>query len=629
MNKRRKQRKQYHYLTALRCLGFVGVSLFHRFSHIFPGGYLAVIIFLILAGFLSAKGYDGKKNIDSKSTISDFLGKFIRIMAPVYFMMAVVMVFSLFNAREIFDDSIGSVLPVALSFENIVRIINKQDYFNQLGNFNIFNHMWYVSLYMQFSLIFSIAYLWLSKKSDSIKALTLALVSIVSFACIIIFAKDSSDISRIYYGIDTRISAFSLGAVFYYFGKNLNLRVDKFDQAYKIVIGSLILVLIIPFFLIDGRDINSYKLIFVLYTIGSALLVLSLYKYEDAHSYTDKKKLRILTYIGQRSYHLYIWQYVVQVFVLYFLPNLNNILSMLIEIILIFLLAEVSYQLFKNRKVNMVFMLISALSLVGLLITSAVIGNAKEKEIAELRSEITANEEAIRKRNEAITKEIQDKENKAEKNDDENSLDENNKDLTAIPEVETLDKPEEKENLEDAFTEKSYDDFNFTENELEYLKNLSITSVGDSVIINADSYIRKFVPNFYLDGEVGRDMVQGPGVLGQVKQNVGLGEIILVSLGSNGSANASDMDQIMDLADGRDVYFVNTSHTQSYMDFVNNNIADYCQTHDKAHLVDWRGWIMDKPDYLAADRTHPNIPGSDGFAKLIMRKILNVNKVEP
>ena len=76
-----------------------------------------------------------------------------------------------------------------------------------------------------------------------------------------------------------------------------------------------------------------------------------------------------------------------------------------------------------------------------------------------------------------------------------------------------------------------------------------------------------------------------------------------------------------------DVYFVTTSHTQSYMDYVNDSIEEYTKTHDRAHLIDWRSYIKDKPEYLAADRTHPNVEGSDAYAKLIMRAILNINQV--
>jgi len=204
------------------------------------------------------------------------------------------------------------------------------------------------------------------------------------------------------------------------------------------------------------------------------------------------------------------------------------------------------------------------------------------------------------------------------KNKNNKSKEKENQSSNKIPQTKQLDKN---------FKQKAYNNFNFTEKELEYLKNINITAVGDSVIINADSYIRKYTPNFYLDGKVGRDMVSGPEILSQIKNNYGLGDVVLISLGSNGSANEEDLNKIMEIADGRDVYFVNTSHTQSYMDYVNKSLLEFTENNEKAHLVDWRGFIKDKPDLLAPDRTHPNKEGSDDFAKLIMRKILNVNKV--
>ena len=617
MQKKKKIKKEYHLLTALRALGFVGVSLFHRFSHIFPGGYLAVIIFLVLSGFLTMMGADNKKNIDFKKSLSIFLNKYIKILGPVLFIMAIVMVFSLAFAREVFDDSIKSVIPVALNFENIQKILINEDYFNQLGNFNIFNHLWYVSMYMQFIAIFMVIDAFTKKLDDNVKLIVHLLITLVSFILMINLGKSNSDITRIYNGIDTRISAFALGAFLYLFNKNYLSKI-KFSEPFLRIGGiSLGLLIVIPFFLVNGKDIRSYKFIFVAYTIIAGLLTLTLFNYEKNYYRARKNRFQLISYIGDRSYYLYLWQYVVQIFSVYFLHGINNFLVAIIEIFAIFILSELTYIIFKNRKINLSLIMISILALIGLRITSASIGNAKEKEIEELRKEITANEELIKKRNEEAKKK-----SKVKAND---KKDGKNKSIDDV-DTKTLDALNKKDNPN--FEEKSYDDFEFTENELDYLSKVSITSVGDSVIINADSYIRKYIPNFYLDGEVGRDMVSGPEILSAIKANIGLADIVVISLGSNGSANHADMERIMEIADGRDVYFVNTSHTQSYMDYVNNSIKDYCDSHDKAHMVDWRNYIKDKPDYLAADRTHPNIPGSDAFAKLIMRKILNVNKVQ-
>lgn len=620
MQRRIKTKKEYHLLTALRALGFVGVSLFHRFSHIFPGGYLAVIIFLVLSGFLTMMGADNKKNIDFKKSLSIFINKYIKILGPVLFIMAIVMGFSLAFAREVFDDSIKSVIPVALNFENIQKILINEDYFNQLGNFNIFNHLWYVSMYMQFIAIFMVIDGFTKKLNDNAKLIVHLLITFVSFILMISLAKSNSDITRIYNGIDTRISAFTFGVSLYLLNK-IYLSKLKFSESFLKIGGiSLGVLCVLPFFLVNGKDIRSYKFIFIAFTIIAGLLTLTLFNYEKNYYKSRKNRFQLISYIGDRSYYLYLWQYVVQIFSVYFLHGMNNFLVAIIEIFAIFILSELTYIIFKNKKINLSLIMISILALIGLRITSAKIGNAKEKEIAELRKEITANEELIKKRNEEARK---NKQKKTSNKKEEKNLTES----IANVDTKTLDALEKKSNQD--FEEKSYDDFEFTENELDYLSKISITSVGDSVIINADSYIRKYIPNFYLDGEVGRDMVSGPEILSAIKENVGLGDIVVISLGSNGSADHTDMERIMEIADNRDVYFVNTSHTQSYMDYVNNSIKAYCDSHDKAHMVDWRNYIKDKPDYLAADRTHPNIPGSDAFAKLIMRKILNVNKIAP
>ena len=634
MQRRLKTKKEYYLLTGLRALGFVGVSLFHRFSHIFPGGYLAVIIFLVLSGFLTMKGADNKKSIDFKKSLSIFLNKYIKILGPVLLIMAIVMGFSLAFAREVFDDSIKSVIPVALNFENIQKILINEDYFNQLGNFNIFNHLWYVSMYMQFVAIFMVIDGFSKKFNDNAKIIIHLLITILSFIFLIKFGKDNADITRVYNGIDTRISAFSLGVFLYLINKNYLSKIRFSQDFLKIAAIVLGFLCVLPFFFVDGKAISSYKFIFIGYTLVAGFLTLTLFNYERLF-YRQRKNTffsRLVSYIGDRSYYLYLWQYIVQIFSVYFLHGVNNFLAAIIEIFAIFILAEITYAIFKAKKLNLILIMVSILALAGLRITSAKIGNAKEKEIAELRKEITANEEEIKKRNEEAKKNKEKQEKEKETTSESESETETHdepidQDATSEVDTKTIDELDQAEDAD--FEEKAYDDFEFTEGELAYLSKVSITSVGDSVIINADSYIRKYIPNFFLDGKVGRDMVSGPEVLSAIKANSGLADIVVIALGSNGSANPTDMDKIMEIADGRDVYFVNTSHTQSYMDFVNSSIKDYCDSHDKAYMVDWRDYIKDRADYLAADRTHPNIPGSDAYAKLIMRKILNVNKVKP
>lgn len=615
MRKKRKVKKEYYTLNILRAVAFLGVSLFHRYAHFVPGGYLAVIIFLTLSGFLTMRSSENKKEVSLKSIIR----KFISIMSPVYFIMAIAMVISIFFARDIFDDSIKSVIPVALNFENIRRILAGDDYFNQLGNFNIFLHMWYVSIYMQFIAIFTLIDRLITRNNRNKTRLILySIITIISFSLLIYFAKSPKNITRIYYGIDTRISAFSLGIILFLLGSYLKDKINLDRNTHKIINMGLGVLTILPFFFIDGSKISSYKVFFIAYTILVGLLILSLYNYEDMYLKDIKSHnipTDILLYIGDRSYFLYLWQYIVQIFFVYFIVGkINSFVSFLLEIIVLVMLSELTYKIFKRKSKQVNFLIISTGLLIVLSIVSLFIGNKKDKEIKELKKEIESNQSEIEKRNKAS---INNKKSST-KTSSEQKNKTNRKSRKKYPSVKTIDPN---------FKAKDYDNFDFTDKEKEYLADLHVTAIGDSVIINADSYIRKYIPNFYLDGKVGRDMVDGPAVLSSVKQNVGLGDIVIVSLGSNGSANEKDLKQIMEISDGRDVYFVNTSHTQSYMDYVNKCLKEFTDKTPKAHLVYWREFIKDKPELLAPDRTHPNVEGADDFGKLIMREILNVNKI--
>ncbi len=621
MRKRRKLNKRYDYLTILRAIAFFGVSLFHTYSHFVPGGYLAVIIFLVLSGFLTLRTADRKNT----GTLSKLKAKFIGILSPVYLIMAISLIISFKFARNIFDDSIKSVLPVALNFENLRRIAAGDDYFNQLGNFNMFLHMWYVSLYMQFIAIFLLIdqYL-LSPKKNNKRIVVYGLMTIISFILIIILGKSAEDITRIYYGITTRFSAFGVGILAYIINEKIDKDTIDLKVDLRIILSILGLLVIVPFFVVNGKNISSYHGFFIFYTLAVGILIAFLYNYEDKNRYLPKKHgiaYKILLYIGDRSFHFYLWQYIVQIFALYFFPSLmdNIILNLFIQFVFIIILGEISYQILKIRKLRRYILLTTMIIFVIFTITSKIIGNNKDDKINDLRKDIAESQEEIDKANkEIIEKNKINKDKNVERDKDNNKLEENSQANNKVPETKKLD---------EKFVEKPYDDFNFTENELAYLSNLGVTAVGDSVIINADSYIRKYIPNFYLDGEVGRDMVSGPDILSSIKNNYGLADIVLISLGSNGSANEADLEKIMQIADGRDVYFINTSHTQSYMDVVNKSLSSFTEKNDKAHLVDWREFVKDRPDLLAPDRTHPNVEGSDDFAKLIMRKILNVNKV--
>lgn len=619
-----KRKVNFRYLNILRGLCLLAVSTYHLFGHALPGGFLAVIGFLLMSGFFMEKS-NFNRDLTFKDIIQSLKRRAKKILPPIIFIGFISLVVALIFAREIFDDSARSGLAVIFGIENIRQIIAGASYFDRNGNFNIFVHLWYISLYIQFIIIFYLVkYIGGKVRNITAKIWGLIILSLISFGLSLYFAINNMPIIRIYYGTDTRIYAFFLGMAFYLIYLKYRDRLEVSQKSLRISIGLLGLCLFAPMFFINGQEIWIYRSFFLVYTLAFALLVLVLYRYEIEYGAAFSNTILggILEYLGRRSFYLYILQYVVQVFFAYFLINLleNKFLYYGLQVAWIIFLGEICHLIFDRKNINKYLILVPFSGLIILNIVSLAIGNQKEKDMAELKARFEQSEEEIKKNNESVQK-------KNAEEDKKDKEEEKEKEPSSSEKEEAYQKDLEKAKEEKNFKEKAYDDFNFTENELNYVKDIHITAVGDSVLINIDKYLREYIPNLYLDGEVGRDMINGPGVLSNIKNNVGLGDIILVSLGSNGSANHNDMQAIMDLAEGRDVYFVNTSHLQSYMDKVNADMKDFVDNNPKAHLIDWRAYVKDRPELLAVDRTHPNVEGSEAYAKLVIRKILNVNKV--
>ena len=616
------------YLNILRGLCLISVSSYHLFAHALPGGFLAVIGFLTMSGFLMERS-NFKRELTKKDILISIIKKINKILPPIILIMFISLILALIFARDIFDDSVKSSLAVVFGFENIRQIIKGASYFDRNGNFNLFVHLWYIAIYLQFVGIF---YLFKSIgqkiKSIGLRILILVILSLMSIGLCYYLSYNNSPIIRLYYGTDTRIYSLFFGMIAYLLHLKCKDKISLSQNGLRVLILVLGLCIFVPMFFIDGQKIWIYRTFFLAYTLAFALLIQVLYKYEITYGARFSNTILggILDYLGRRSFYLYILQYIIQVFFSYFLINLlnNKFLYYGLQFVWMIFLGEILHLIFDRKRINKYLIIIPLIGLGILNLVSLIIGNQKEKEMAELKARFEESEEQIKKNNESMQKELAEK--KREEELKTKDKEEENQEIAVTEDEKEESKPIKKESDEN-FEEIAYDNFDFTENELDYVKDLHITAVGDSVLINIDKYLREYIPNLYLDGKVGRDMIQGPEVLQAIKNNVGLGDIVLVSLGSNGSANHNDMQAIMDIADGRDVYFVNTSHLQSYMDKVNSDMKDFVDKNSKAHLINWREYVKDRPELLAVDRTHPNVEGSEAYAKLVIRKILNVNKI--
>ncbi|WP_058990786.1 acyltransferase family protein [Anaerococcus rubeinfantis] len=622
-----RKHKQIDSFTFLRAIFIIAICIFHSSVQILPGGFMAVIGFFVMSGFLMMKKLNNIEDFNLKELKINIQKRFLKLMPSLIFVISTSLIIALIFSKIIFHDSIKASIPSALSFQNLYQIFKGGSYFTKNGYFSIFTHFWYISMQIQFILIFYLINYFLDKFKDKftskeIRIYLFGLISVISILLMIIFSFDKNNISRIYYGPDTRINAIFIGAITYLlvddFSKIIDLSKEK-NFSPKYVLYALLFLSFILYFFINGENLYTYRIIIPIYTLIQALLIGILYTYEKESIISINKKemgfvKTILYYIGLRSYYIYMWQYIINTFISYAFAHTtkSRILAYILEIFLVLILSEITYIIFQKKFDLKKYFIISAVIILSLNVLANFIPNPKAEDMKNLEKRISDNKENIKKNNEKF---LQDQKKKENKNKLSNS---NEKDKDK---KENDNKKSEKKEI--TFEKKAYDDFNFTEKEREFLKNTSITAIGDSVLINIDPFIREFNPNLYLDGEVGRQMTDGPKVLQDIKNKNGLGNIILVSLGSNGTLSEQNMLDILNISEGRKVFFVNTVNSQSWEGPINTKIKKFCDENQNAYMVDWYKFAKEKANLFAKDMVHPEVEGSKAYRNLIEREIIN------
>ena len=254
-----RRKVNFRYLNILRGLCLIAISTYHLFGHALPGGFLAVIGFLAMSGFLMERA-NFNKDLSLGDIFESLKRRLLKILPPIIFIAFISLALALVFAREIFDDSARSSLAVVFGFENIRQIIAGASYFDRNGNFNIFVHLWYIALYLQFiGIFYLIKYIGGKIKSISLKIFLLGLLSLISIGTSYVLAFNDNPIIRIYYGTDTRIYAFFFGMIFYLLYLKYRDRLEVNQNHLRIAIGLLGLCFILPMFFINGAFDEFFK----------------------------------------------------------------------------------------------------------------------------------------------------------------------------------------------------------------------------------------------------------------------------------------------------------------------------------------------------------------------------------
>ena len=620
-------KKYYKQFDTLRFLSIIFIILYHYKAHQFPGGFLAVDVFFVLSGFLvisqSERKFAAKKVLQLPQKIGN---RWRAIFIPMFFFIIAAVIW-LFLARP---DLLVNIRPTAVSsllfLNNWQQILAGQSYFAQYLNPSIFTHLWYLSVYFQILLVTYLFYAFIRRKVSFRQTFAGALIlSLVSLLLMAVLFQPGEDPSRVYYGTDTRIFAFLIGACFAYLRQTpVYDYLEKQMKPWLVDIAFLILFFLAGWALLNLSDSSTatYRGGVYLFdlVIGSILLLMTLLKSIISKLFTFKPAV----WLGQRTYGAYLWYYPVYI-IFYANAQSQNFFtqSVFLQSLLIFTLAILTHDIFlgqkldkwalKSLKFNILepersktilnftkLISFSLLSTAGLFIIFTA-PSESTAEVAEEEAAQTASENEARNEESLLPS------------------------LDSLNEEEILDLFESYQAGLDE-TQSSYYDYLSEEEALFAFQNPT-SFVGDSITLGASDVIYTFSPQSIVTANVGLLFSDAIANIAQLKDTGQLNDKVVIALGSNGDFTREQLDEMMEtIGPDHEVYLVTTHVNRPWRDSANSVYMNYAESteDDQVYLIDFNQHYQDHPEsqtWLEDDGVHFNQTGSLEWTSYIVQRI--------
>ncbi|MBO2713725.1 acyltransferase family protein [Lactiplantibacillus plantarum] len=642
MNRHRMNPRRYITgFDGIRTLAVLGVIIYHLMQASLQGGYLGVPIFFVVSGYLITDIL--LQDILSRGHVRiwRFLGHRMRRLYPAFvtMLLGTTAYITLFQ-RSLLTNIRATVLTNLVYVYNWFEINHGQSYFDRFNGESPFTHLWSLSIegqyYLFWPLVIGILMVIFKKRSRVFWFMMIAAgISAITMAML----YDPANTNRVYYGTDTRMFAILLGSglAFIWPSRELSADIANVNRVTLDILGGASLIAIIwMFFQMSGQSDFTYRGGMLLFTVLSTVLVATV-----AHPASHLN--RVLTnplfkYVGQRSYGIYLYQFPVMIFYETKVKNIGDhlLLNSLIEVALILIVTELSYRFIENPmrhydysrllvdfkdflrkpKFNRVTTAIVALTTVLFVITAVGFvqqpSKAEANKKTELQKTIAANSKAADKKNAAALKRQKAAQAAAASSK-----------KVATEKMQTK-QAEAKLNSKQKQVEKEYD---LKPQVVLAMANTDLTAIGDSVLLDVSSDLQDVIPGTVVQGRVGRQVTEVPGIINSLKSQGQLAHNVLLNIGTNGTITDDQAEQVVKLiGKDRQIFWV-TAHvpTQSWQNQVNAQIAKTAKKHANVHVIDWHGRAQNQSGWFADDNVHPNTTGNRQLTNLIANRIAEVN----
>lgn len=559
-------------IDGLRAVAVTAVIFYHLGFSWIPGGFLGVDLFFVISGYVITRLLlDSIERSGGLDLRGFYKARARRLLPPMIFMIVVTGFYITIWAQDSVRRFVTDV-PFALTGTiNWWLVAKEQDYFEAIGRPPLLQHTWSLAVESQFYLVWPIILLLVlkrfGKKVIPFAALLIALVSASLLFYVSLQLDASSDVSHIYFGTDTHSVGLFLGSALAvsWIPQNFKSEVSKRAQNFIDFIGVFGLIgILASFLLIDESSPTAYKIAFPLAAVFGVAIITSIV--HPASRFAPILQNRVLLWVGERSYAIYLWHWVVfQIS----RPSVDiegeDWALIAVRILIVLALADISLKLvelpirsgaveywFKGMKYRTASvrkrqkaLVISSISILVIslsaLSTNAVISS--NRAIAALEESLTS-EPVI---SESVISESG----------------------TAV-----IDPSQ------------------------------AIWLTGDSVILGIRSALSEIQPIIIVNARVGR---QAPELLEEMQKDVekAAGATVVMDLGNNDLLQPETVRAIFTLAKKSPrIVVVNTAVPRPYKDPNNQIIEEVAREFSNVRVVDWNEISKDHPEYFAPDGVH-------------------------
>ncbi|MFY0164448.1 acyltransferase family protein [Bacillus anthracis] len=588
-------------LDSLRGLAILGVILYHINFNWMPGGFLGVTVFFVLSGYLITDilvmEWKRNKRIDLKKF---WLSRARRLLPGMLVMLVITLAWITIFHSSLLEKMRGDSLAALFYVSNWWYIYHKLSYFDNFNQISPLNHFWSLAVEEQFYVVWpfiiSLGLYYIKKQSRMI--LLICLGAFASALAMAILYEPGVDPSRIYYGTDTRAFSLLIGAVLalvWPSNRLANKIIPKARFILDVVGGIALIIILVMFWKTNQYDPFLYKGGMVLLSIATALLVANLA--HPASRIAQFLRFRPLRWVGVRSYGIYLWHYPILTLTT---PKVNagdfSIIRAILQFLLIILIAQISWKFiekpirqgalrniqFKNLRLQNVTLgvklalvcslFFTSIAVLGLSNASKAKGNYQQDKVEAVQTQPAPHPVAVWEK----------------------------------PNQETpLNQGESKE-----------------VNSAHPKNPLTVTAIGDSVMIDITPYLKNTFPDIRIDARIGRQLSKAIPVVEQLKNEGNLGNYVIIGLGTNGAFTTEQLVSLIKLiGNERKIIFINTRVPRPWESIVNERLKVTVTKYPNVTLVDWYAASAGKKDYFAPDGVHLTNVGAEAYAVLVAKAV--------